>query len=96
MFMYFAIHNTHAPIEAPQHQIDKYNNTNHYEGDIRKAVFAAMVSTTLPKHSGWGASPEKAALTKRLMIAVKKAEVMKPKIVEMRKEELRRKMGGGA
>jgi len=30
------------------------------------------------------------------MIAVKKAEVMKPKIVEMRKEELRRKMGGGA
>ena len=58
--------------------------------------FAAMVSGTLPKHSGWGASPEKVALTKRLMIAVKKAEVMKPKIVEMRKEELRRKMGGGA
>ena len=58
--------------------------------------FAAIVSTTLPKHSGWEASPEKAALTKRLMITIKRAEVMKPKIVEMRKEELRRKMGGGA
>ena len=40
MFVYWAIHNTHAPIEAPQRFIDPYAHFN----DPRKETFSAMVS----------------------------------------------------
>tara|TARA_B100000795_G_C22800357_1_gene441561 strand:- start:2085 stop:3749 length:1665 start_codon:yes stop_codon:yes gene_type:complete len=39
LFMYLALHNTHAPIEAPQRFIDLYNSS-----DIKQNTFNAMVS----------------------------------------------------
>ena len=40
LFVYWAIHNTHAPIEAPERFVSPYNSF----GDRRKEVFSAMVS----------------------------------------------------
>lgn len=39
MFMYPALHNTHAPIEAPPRFVNMYHT-----GDVKKDTFAAMVS----------------------------------------------------
>ena len=44
-FLYLALHNTHAPIEAPRRLVALYNETAGFEGDPQKAVFAAMVSS---------------------------------------------------
>jgi len=41
LFIYWALHNTHAPIEAPQRFLDLYPQ---FEADVKKQTFSAMVS----------------------------------------------------
>jgi arylsulfatase B len=41
LFMYLALHNTHAPLEAPQRFLNMYS---HFANDTRKQTLSAMVS----------------------------------------------------
>ena len=44
LFIYWALHNTHAPIEAPQRFIDMYAKRPWFAADQKRAIFAAMMS----------------------------------------------------
>jgi arylsulfatase A-like enzyme len=43
MFLYLALHNTHAPVEAPQRFINLYEGSD-FGNDTKKKAFSAMVS----------------------------------------------------
>ena len=43
-FVYWALHNTHAPIEAPTRFVELYKDKPWYASDVKRATFAAMVS----------------------------------------------------
>ena len=43
-FVYWALHNTHEPVEAPTRFVELYKNKSWYAADRKRATFAAMVS----------------------------------------------------